>query len=268
MQPQFEPLDEKEKENTEGKEASAVQKAKDAAEIQKYETERVEAQRQAKFALSDIKDTEDLQVKIKEVAERESQLEVATSEFENKKAKELSEIQKQKAELEQKKAVLNKWEAELTSRTRDISLREQLITDREELMNSVEKQKLEEVEKYNSLVEQLKREFPRIVALLGDNANVLIKAGFKKLGYGLWDEIEQMESWYKNDIGGHCNVMVKWLREEIDDCNKKAVEMAHKPRDYSQKTWDKIVDNLEAIYKIMPDLRPEYLPKDDEPGAD
>jgi len=242
---------------------SDVQKAKEAAEIQKYETERVESQRQAVFAENDIKDTDDLQVKITEVADKETQLAKDYMAFENKKATELSEIQKHKAELEQKTAELNKKAQDVAGREVNVELREQLVAEREELMNSVERQELQETEKHNSLVEQLKRGFSQISNLLGENANILIKAGFRKLGYGLWDEIEQMEDWNKNDIGGHCDTIVKWMKDEVDDCNKKAVLMARDPKQYGENTHNRIVDNLEEIYELLPVLKPSYLPEEE-----
>ena len=183
--------------------------------------------------------------------------------FENKKATELSEMQKQKAELEQGKAESNKKAQDLASREANIEVREQLVTDREELMNSVERQELKESEKYNSLVEQLKRVFPRVTALLGDNANVLIKVGFRNFGNGLWDEIEIMEKWAKHDIGKHCKTIVGWLEKEVEDCNKKAVQMARNPKQYGETMHNEIVDNLEKIYGLLPVLKPEYLPKDE-----
>jgi len=67
--PKFTPIEqteEKERTSTDKSSVSDVQKAKDAAEIQKYETERIEAQKQAVFAENDIKSTEDLQAKIKD----------------------------------------------------------------------------------------------------------------------------------------------------------------------------------------------------------
>lgn len=242
---------------------SDIQKAKDASEIQKYETERVESQRQAVFAQNDIKDTEDLQAKIKEVADKETQLAKDYMAFENKKATELSEIQKQKAELEQKDAELNKKAQDIAGREANVELREQLATEREELMNSVERQELQETEKYNLLVEQLKRSFSQISNLLGANANILIKAGFRKLGHHLWDEIEQMEDWNKNDLGGHCDTIVEWMKGEVDDCNKKAVLMARNPQQYGENTHNRIVDNLEEIYELLPVLKPSYLPEEE-----
>jgi len=242
---------------------SDIQKVKDASEIQKYETERVELRRQAVFAENDIKDTEDLQTKIAEVAEKETQLAKDYMAFENKKATELSEIQKHKAELEQKDAELNKKAQDIASREANVELRERLVAEREELMNSVERQELQETEKYNSLVEQLKRSFSQISALLGDNANILIKAGFRRFGHHLWDEIEQMEDWNKNDLGGHCDTIVEWMKGEVDGCNKKAVLMARNPKQYGENAHNRIVDNLEEIYELLPVLKPSYLPEEE-----
>ena len=271
--PQFTPLDEIEKKNSPpieqgGKVSTAppveVQKAKDAAEIQKHETERIKAKQEAVFVENNIKDAEDLANRLRVVAEREAELSKKMIEFDSQKSTVLSEVQKQKAEYEQKTAESNKKEQELIARTQNVAIREKLITEREELLNSVELQKLEETENYNSLVEQLGREFPKISALMGDNANLLIRGGFKQLGRELWDEIETMERWSKNDLKGHCDIIVEWITGQVEDCNRKAVTMARRPQEFSETTWNTIVDNLERIYNLMPVLRPDYLPKDDE----
>ncbi len=248
-----------------GKETtSEIQKAKEAAEVKKYKAQEVESERQIAFAQSDIKDTAELKARLAVVTEKENKLAKDFMDFENKKATQFSELQKLKAEHERKVAEFVKREQDLVSRTTNVEIREKLVQEREDLMNSVEKQNLEETEKRNSLLERLKQAFPQIVGLLGDNANVLIRVGFRNFGYDLWDDIEQMQKWAKNDIGEHCESMVSWLKEEVEDCNKKAVLMARSPQQYSESVWNGVVDNLEEIYKLLPELKPDYLPADTE----
>lgn len=264
----FVPLDdEKEKEGKPEAEDSKdeVEKARESAEIQKYETEKIELKRKAVFAENDIKDSEDLKDKITEVTEKEFKLNTDRIEFENKKAVEMSAINKQKAELDQKGVELDKREQMINEREKDIGARETLVAEREDLMTSIERQKLKEQEEYNSLTERLTRNYTPIISLMGKNANILIKAGFNRLGNGIWDEIEEMGRWKQNGgVEQYTDAMVVWLKGEVEDCNKKAVEMARLPKQYSQSSWDKIVDNLEEIYKILPELKPKHLPKNEE----
>ncbi len=269
MPPKFERLEDldKEKDQSVSKAdegvVSPLQKAKDAAEIQRHETERVKAQREAVFAENDIKDTADLKIRLGAVTERESQLGKEKYDWENKKATEQSEIQKLKAEHERRLAELVKREQDLATRTKNVELREKLVKEREDLMNSVERQKLDETEKYNSLVERLRRAFPQIMQLLNDNADILDKVGFQNFADDLWDELTQMRKWAKNDIGKHCNVMVEWLRGEVEDCNQKAVAMSRNKQQYSDLDWNMVVDNLEGIYRLLPEVKPPYLPADE-----
>ena len=186
----FEPLTEKTIPPKGETSADVLRKAKEAVDVQKYETERIELQRKATFAENDIKDTKDLKDKLKIVLEREAQLGKEKYDWDAKKAIEQSEIQKQKAELERKISELNKRAQDVAAREANVELREKLVGEREELMSSVERQKLEETEEYNSLVEQVKRSFPRISTLIIQNANILIQAGFHSLGGSLWDGIE------------------------------------------------------------------------------
>ncbi len=169
-----------------------------------------------------------------------------------------------KAEQERRLVELVKREQDLASRIKNIELREQLVAEREQLMNSVERQKLEETEIYNSLIEQLRRIFPKISALLSDNANILIRAGFHNFGDGLWDELETMQKWYKDDLGKHCDTMIEWMKGEVEDCNNKAVVMAQNPKQYGEKMHNLVVDNLESIYELLPDIKPNHLPSDEK----
>lgn len=264
---EFTPLEKPEGKQVDGKAEKAsmteVEKAKEAAEVQKYETEKVKAKQEAVFAENNIRNADELKGKLESVSLKEADLGNERYEWNNQKATEQSEIQKQKAEIERSLVELNKRAQALANREANAEVREQLVQEREALMNSVERQKLEETEKYNSLTEQLKRTFPKLVALIGENANVLIKSGFHKLGYGLWDEIETMEKWGKNDMGKHCETIVEWMKGEVEDCNKTAVSMSRNPKQYGDTMHNVVVDNLEKIYELLPVLKPEYLPKDE-----
>jgi len=239
----------------------AVERAKQAAEIQEYETERAENKQRQIFAEYNIKSVEDLEARILELMDREEALTKAKTEFEHTKATELSSLQKDKAEYKLIETTITKREAQCTSRESDLQIRQSLIDKRESLLNATEKLKLAETEVYNSIVEQLKRTFPKLISLMRDNANVIINAGFG-LGDDLWDETETLEKRFSDEYPKHASKIIEWLKGEIQDCNDTAVTMARSPKVYAEKDFNEIVDNLEDIYELMPILKPEHLPKE------
>ncbi len=263
MTVKFTPLAKEEENNNTSVQSAEIQKAKDALEIQKLETERIELQRQAEFAKNDIKDSSDLKSRMATLAEKENKLAKDIIELESQKTLELSEAQKLKAEQDRKLSELIKREQDLATRIKNVERRESLVKERENLMNSVEQQKLKETETYNSLSEQLKRNFPQVVKLMADNANALESVGFLAFADSLWEEIETMKKWAKNDINSHTNAIIGWLKGEVEECNETAVAMSRSPKQYNESSWNSIVDNLEAIYKLLPAVRPAYLPSDD-----
>lgn len=268
--PEFVPLKDDKKENSPKPEngnsnVSEVQKAKDAAEIQKYKTMQIEEQRKATFAENDIKDTADLKTKTATLTEKETKLAKDFMDFENKKSLEMSEIQKQKAEYERRLSELAKREQDLSTRIRNVELRERLVGEREQLMNSVEKLKLAEKDQQNTLVEQLKKSFPQVADLIEDNADILDRAGFHNFADGVFDDLEKMRKWHSNNIADHAQTMLSWLTEQVEGCNSKAVLMAQNPKAYSQKSWDTVVDNLESVYGIMPFLNQQQQEQGIEP---
>lgn len=262
--PEFVSLEKQNQDKPKVDSTSDVQKAKDAAEIQKHETERIKSQREAVLAENDIKDSQDLKAKLATVTERETKLAKDFMDFENKRMATLSDLQKQKAELDRRNTDLTTKERDLLLREKNAELREKLVKEREELMTSVEQQKLAEADAAKSIENQLKHNFPRIAKLLNECANLIDQSGFHGMADGLWEELETMFKWSQNDITKHKDVMIQWLKEEVEDCNQKAVMMSRSPQQYPESLWNTIVDNLEEIYKLIPTLRPAYLPKNED----
>lgn len=241
---------------------SSIEKAREDAEIQKCGAEAAESKRQAIFAENDIKDTNDLKRRLEELGARETEFEKKQSEFEETKASTMSQIQADKAELEQVKADIEKKEQSLQSRLQNLAVREQSVDKREEMLNQVEKEKLQKDVEYNSLQEQLGRNYIEVSNLIQNNAMILAKAGYRRLASGILEELKELDTLYNNGISKHVDQFVVWMKGQVDDCNKKAVIMARNPRQYGE-VHNQIVDNLEKVYSLLPVLKPEYLPGDD-----
>jgi hypothetical protein len=56
------------------------------------------------------------------------------------------------------------------------------------------------------------------------------------------------------------------MRDLVDRVNKKAVEMARQPKVYPAKSWNDIVDNLEKIIRLIPEVKPPNWVDDTEGG--
>ncbi len=228
------------------------------AEIQKSEAEIAEFNQRKVFAEHLIKSVEDLENAINIEISKEQ-------EFEDKKAIELSGIQKTKSEQEKKLLELNKREKDIKERENNQVVREKLITEREELMNKVEKQKLTDEIQYNSEVSQLRRNFNQVYALMAENANAFINAGVGSFGDSVWDDLEQIKIWYgdgQNRFEANAKNILDWLKGIAEDSNSQALRMAQDPMVYSEKVWNLIVDRLEQSYKILPAIKPIDLPND------
>lgn len=247
-----------------GGQVSEIHKVKEATEIQRHETERIKLKQEALDAEQHISRVEDLVSREELVVQKESELNKGKSDWDNLKATEQSEIQKQKAELDAQRDDIKRQLQDIAMREANLEIREQLITEREQLLNKVEIKNLQEEERYNSLTEQLRRAFPQIIYFLKENANELIRVGFNDMGQDIWDDIEQMEGWFSNELESHCNDMVKLIRREVEDCNSKAVLMYRQRKRFGVFGYNKIVDNLEKIYGLLPMVKPEYLPSDME----
>lgn len=236
-----------------------VDKAREAEEIQRHETEVIKLKREAELAQLDIDRAEELVTRLNDVAEREHLLVESQQVWQATQATELAEIQKHKAENEKRTVELDKRSQEIKGREDNITLREKLVLDREELMNSVERKKLAEVERYNSLSEALKRAYPQIKVLIAENANLLIKNGMRKDGNELWDDLEHIEN-HSKDGDNHCANIVACLLKDTILCNDRAAYMARNPKLYAPSAWNLIVDNLEKIYELLPEIKPRHLP--------
>lgn len=236
-----------------------VEKARQAAEIQQHETERIKSLQEAELTKHNIDSINELIEREKKVAEDALSLAKQKSEFESNSASVESNNKMREAEIDEREQELDMREQELSNRETNVSSREKLCSEREEKLNAVEKQKLKDEQIYNSITKQLERNFNTIVNILGRTANILHDNGYRKLCNSLWDEIEKLKE-LSQDKEKNCNTIISWLKGMIEDCNSHAVEMSRNPKQFMPESWNSIVDNLEKIYNLMPILKPDYLP--------
>jgi len=255
--PEFIPIDNKEENQPEEEKPSEVQRAMDAKEIQEQETERIKLQREAVFAQNEIKDSEDLRLKIKEIEEQSAKLALDRAEWERLKATEKAEIERVKIAQDNRENTLNNQEKQLEVRETLVAEREQSAADLEHSLNAENLKRIEKEREDNELINRLKGGgYKQFDSLISECLDVLFKYGEKKIVYRAEGRLDEMWKWAKNGLPERFDELVKEMAELIDRVNKKAVEMARQPKIYPQKAWNSIVDNLEDALKIFPELKP------------
>jgi len=253
----IEQTEEKEKPPTGEASKSDVQRAKDAAEIQKYETERIEAQKQAVFAENDIKDTEDLQAKIKEVAERSENLTKATAEWERLKATE-------RAGIEHTKVAQAQRETEQNNQDTQLGIRETLVTEREQAVETLEKslnaENLKRIEKEREdkvLANRLQSGgYTQYNEFMNECLEILYKYGMRQLVYKAEEKLDRMWDWANDGLTEHFAELVENMAGLVDKVNRKASEMARQPNKYPPASWNRIVDVLDNTLELFPEIAP------------
>ncbi|MDD4876420.1 MAG: hypothetical protein PHQ86_04730 [Dehalococcoidales bacterium] len=261
--PEFIPIDKTEKEKQEGVEvedkvlASKVLQAKYAKELQDLDTQRIESHRQAVFAQNEIKDSEDLQLKIKELVEQSAKLALDRAEWERLKATQKAEIERVKIAQDNRENELNNREKQLDIRETLVAEREQLVADLEHSLNAENLKRIEKEREDNELINRLKGGgYKQFNSLISDCLDVLYKYGEKKMVYRAEDRLDEMWKWAKNGLPEHFDELVQSMKDLVDRVNRKAVEMARQPKVYPTKSWNNIVDSLEVIIKLFPEIKP------------
>jgi len=256
--PEFIPIEnQEEKQPEENNKPSEVQKARDAKGIQEQETERIKLQREAVFAQNEIKDSEDLQIKIKELAEQTAKLALDRAEWERLKATGKAEIERVKIAQDNRENMLNNQEKQLEIRETLVAEREQSVADLEHSLNAENLKRIEKEREDNELINRLKGGgYKQFNALISECLDVLYKYGEKKLVHRSEDRLDEMWKWAKNGLPERFDDLVKDMAGLVSEINKKAVEMAKQPKVYPTKSWNSIVDSLEAVLKIFPELKP------------
>ncbi len=256
--PEFIPIENQEEKQTEGEnKLSEVQKARDAKEIQEQETERIKLQREAVFAQNEIKDSEDLQLKIKELAEQTAKLALDRAEWERLKATQKAEIERVKIAQDNRENELNNREKQLDIRETLVAEREQSVADLEHSLNAENLKRIEKEREDNELINRLQKGgYKQFNSLITECLDVLYKYGEKNMVYQAEDKLDEMWKWAKNGLPEHFDELVQSMKDLVDRVNRKAVEMARQPKVYPTKSWNNIVDSLEVVLKIFPELKP------------
>jgi len=254
----IEPTEEKETPSTGEVSVSDVQKAKDAAEIQKYETERIEAQRKAVFAENDITDTEDLRAKIKEVVEQRNKLAKDVAEWERTKATEKAGIEHTKVAQAQRETDLNNQEQQLNIRELLITEREQAVEVLEKSLNAESLKRIEKEREDSVLANRLQSDgYKQFNEMMNECLGILYKYGARQLVYKAEEKLDRMWDWANNGLTEHFDELVKSMAELVDTINRKAGEMARQPKKYPSTSWNGIVDVLDKVLALFPEITPD-----------
>lgn len=230
-----------------------------------------EENQKAAFARQNIESVEELREKLADVTNKQKELTDALIKFtqdrtawEHQKEVENAQIKTTQAQLVQVNKSQKEFQNQLDEHHKQLEDWEKLLKDREENLNTTEKKELVVEAERQTVAWQLKTHIKKIYNYLGDSANIIIKVGFAKTGNQIWDALELAYKRWDKDGTKHRDNVVEFLQSITDQCNKVAVKMARQPRDFRERTWNKLVDNLEAVYKLCPALKPPYLPHDED----
>jgi DNA repair exonuclease SbcCD ATPase subunit len=256
-------------------ELSEVQKAKDDAEIKKYQAE-------AKDHEEHIKSVDDLKEKRKQVdiklAEINAMLEAFNTEkvawgkktkaLIDKLASDKAEWERQKsneiADIESKKMSLDKREGELNAREQRLDVWQgEVNTAWEEVkeirasLNADKLKELQQEEENKKLINRLKSGgYEKYEILMKSCLDVLWKYGFRGIVKGIDKDLMVMQEWVANELPEHFDELVGYMKEQVNIVNKKAGLMAQNPKEYPESSWNRIVDNIEQIVELIPEVKP------------
>lgn len=261
---------------------SEVQKAKDTAEVKKHESEAKEYEMKAKFSEANIKSADDLLAKHKQVDDRLSELNQAFESFDAQRKEwgrktqaiikklEVNKVEwerekaNEQAGIEAKKTALDKHESELNNREQNIDALQQNVdaawVEVKEIrtsLNAEQLKKLEQEKENKKLINRLQNGiYEQYSKLMNSCLDVLWRCGFKKLVSGIDSDLKIMGKWVGNELPEHFDELVELMREQVEVVNKKASFMARNQNDYSPSSWNSIVDNVEGIVKLIPEIKP------------
>lgn len=283
--PEFIPIDKSKEENQPDENeqsVSEVQKAKDTAEVKKHEAEAKEYEMRAKFAEANIKSAEDLLDKRQQAEDRLAEINQMyetyhveqktwgkkTQDILKKLAADRVDWEREKAneqaEVETKKAALDKRESELNNREKNIENLQQNVDtawvevkDIRASLNAEQLKKLQQEKENEKLINRLQNgEYEQYNNLMNSCLDVLWRSGFKGLVKRIDSDLETMEKWASNELPARFDELVDLMKEQVEVVNKKSSVMAQNPKDYLPSSWNSIVDNIEEIIKILPELKP------------
>jgi len=253
--PEFIPIDNKEENQPEEEKPSEVQRAMDAKEIQEQETERIKLQREAVFAQNEIKDSEDLWLKIKEIEEQSAKLALDRAEWERLKATEKAEIERVKIAQDNRENTLNNQEKQLEVRETLVAEREQSAADLEHSLNAENLKRIEKEREENELINRLEGGgYKQFNSLISECLDVLYKYGEKKMVNRAEDRLDEMWKWAKNGLPERFDELVESMRDLLQRVHNVAIDWANKPKEYPRKSWNHIANCEDEIIKLFPEI--------------
>lgn len=276
--PEFIPIDKQQEEKQPEEEKGGmpeVQKAKDDAEVKKYQAE-------AKDYEEHIKSVDDLKEKHKLVDTRLNEINAMFEAFNTEKiawgkktkalidklASDKAEWERQKsnelADIESKKMSLDKREGELNAREQrldvwqgEVNTAWEEVKQIRESLNAEQLKKLQQEEESKKLINRLQNEgYEKYEVLMNACLDVLWKYHMRGVVKGIDKDLKVMKEWVSNELPEQFDELVGYMKEQVDVVNKKAGYMARNPKEYPEGSWNRIVDNIEQIVELIPEVKP------------
>lgn len=206
------------------------------------------------------------------LAEDKIALEEANRELEQRKI----EVSKKETELSAKQSALDARESALNTLALSQDETDKLLEKKAETLREWEgnltvAQRLteKEEEERKSVKYRLELHYDTVKTNLEDMATIVYKCGWKKAiaGNGKYEgidkEILRYDELYKQDAEINQGEYMGWLADICKWFNGKAVYIANhpKPKVYKEDRVNDIVDRLELIWGIFPEVKPEGMPE-------
>jgi len=186
------------------------------------------------------------------------------AEIERAKQSNQADIAVKVTENKREAARLKTWEAELNEINSKQSQRAEELQKWHNSLNEAQRIEEADIEFHDSMAEKLRRNYHQLQSLLQEVADVLDRNRFAKTADEILDSLGKTYDWYHADITEHVDEMLATYKRLVDISSRKASDMANLPKQYSQRSWDAIIDNLEDCCHLLPELKPPYWPEDEE----
>jgi len=181
------------------------------------------------------------------------------------KANEIAQIEATKSAQDKRESDFNQKETEIEDMQTHINTAWEEVRNIRASLDAPRLKKLAEEEAAKELVNRLaKGDYKTYNELMNNCLDVLHKYGEKKFVYRIEDELDAMWKLAQNNLQEHLGELEESMKAQVIEVNQKAVKMARLPKEYPPKSWNEIVDNLEIIWKLIPEIRPSDIPIDDE----
>jgi hypothetical protein len=222
---------------------------------------------------------QDLKKIIMDCKELKENLDKEKIDFFNEHNKAIDELKELQQKVDDESDALEIATEDNKRRMSMLLVREKRCQELEAVLDTAQREKMIALERYNSLSETIKREFPQYIKIMKDNASKL-KYFNDRYGWVLANELKKVEGWFNDDCVANQDKIVNFMKVETENvyaCTFKlnkgnsgilndfiGLITKDKSQDFKMNMANSIVDNIFYLFKIIPELKLKDLPKDEE----